>query len=128
MQSMTVDKREMEGLIKGERSAVETYRQVLEKYGTDPRLDKLREFSVDHKNAVRDLTAGAKVHDVDIPETSGAWGSWAKIFTGAAKKVGEPTALKALRDGEEHGLKLYQDALEKKSSIINCAAKVAIAK
>lgn len=40
---------------------------------------------------------------------SGAWGTYAKAVTGAAKIFGDKSALKALKEGEEHGLKQYKD-------------------
>lgn len=113
MKSAKIDTSEMKDLIKGERSAVETYRQVFEKYGKDSKIDRLRHFSADHKRAVRELMNDASMHDVDVPESSGAWGSWAKLVTGTAKTMGEEMALRALKEGEEHGLKLYEDALKK---------------
>ena len=40
---------------------------------------------------------------------SGAWGEWAKLVMGTAKLLGDKAALKALKEGEESGLKEYQD-------------------
>ena len=42
---------------------------------------------------------------------SGAWGAWAKTVEGAAKIFGNAAAVKALKEGEEHGVKSYEDAL-----------------
>ncbi|MEE2672080.1 MAG: DUF2383 domain-containing protein [Bdellovibrionota bacterium] len=108
-----IDKSEVKDLIKGERSAVETYRQVFEKYGTDSTLDELRGFSADHKAAVRELLSHGESLQTDTPDSSGAWGSWAGLVTGVAKTFGEKAALKALKEGEEHGLKQYESALDK---------------
>lgn len=47
--------------------------------------------------------AETPVHD------SGAWGEWAKLVMGTAKLLGDKAALKALKEGEESGLKEYQD-------------------
>ena len=49
---------------------------------------------------------------ISFSSDSGAWGSWAKVVTGSAKMLGEKAALKALKEGEEHGLKQYKDALD----------------
>ena len=102
-------------IIKGERAAVETYGQVFEKYGTDSQLDKLRYFSKDHKDAVRKLDSIARENNIEVPESSGAWGSWSSLVTGTAKVFGEKAALKALKEGEEHGLKEYEDLLSETS-------------
>ncbi|MBC97013.1 MAG: hypothetical protein CME63_04650 [Halobacteriovoraceae bacterium] len=102
-------------IIKGERAAVETYGQVFEKYGADSQIDKLRYFSKDHKEAVMELNNIARQNNIEIPESSGAWGSWSKLVTGTAKMLGEKSALKALKEGEEHGLKEYEDLLSSSS-------------
>ena len=39
---------------------------------------------------------------------------------GTAKLLGDAAALKALKEGEEHGLKDYQDALEDKNLPADC--------
>ncbi len=102
----------IQDIIKGERAAVETYGQVFEKYGADSQLDKLRYFSKDHKEAVLALNKIAKENSIEVPESSGAWGTWSNLVTGTAKVFGEKAALKALKEGEEHGLKEYEELLE----------------
>jgi len=44
---------------------------------------------------------------------SGAWGAFARLFEGGATAFGEKAAVAALEEGEDHGLKLYRDDLEK---------------
>jgi uncharacterized protein (TIGR02284 family) len=44
--------------------------------------------------------------------TSGIWGTWAQIVTKAASLLSDNLALKALKEGEEHGLKEYEEALD----------------
>jgi len=45
-------------------------------------------------------------------QDSGAWGTWSKIVMGTAKLMGDKAALKALKEGEESGLKDYQEVLQ----------------
>jgi hypothetical protein len=45
-------------------------------------------------------------------DSSGAWGAWAKTVQGTANLLGDNTALKSLKEGEEHGLKDYQEAVD----------------
>ena len=45
--------------------------------------------------------------------SSGAWGSFAKLAEGSAKVFGEKAAIAALEEGEDHGLKLYLNDIEK---------------
>jgi uncharacterized protein (TIGR02284 family) len=99
-------------LLRGEISAVETYRQALEKVGDEPGSDKLRTALEDHKQAVTTLTAEVKRLG-GVPSTdSGAWGAWAQTVTASAKILGDEAALKALKEGEEHGIKEYKEVLE----------------
>ena len=65
----------------------------------------------EHEEAMRELRGF--VAPTEREEDSGAWGGFAKMVTGAAKLVGYKATLKALKEGEEHGLKEYEDALQK---------------
>ncbi len=49
----------------------------------------------------------------DAEERSGAWGAFANLVEGSAKVFGEKAAISALEAGEDHGLKLYRDEMEK---------------
>jgi hypothetical protein len=44
---------------------------------------------------------------------SGAWGAFARLVEGGAKAFGEHAAIAALEEGEDHGLKLYRNDLDK---------------
>ena len=46
---------------------------------------------------------------------SGAWGTWSQTVMGTAKLFGDKAALKALKEGEESGLKDYRDLLDNAS-------------
>lgn len=107
-------------LIRGERSAVETYQQAFEKVGGDPRVRELRPMVSDHEQAIRLLTD--KVHSCggEASTDSGAWGTWAETVMGTAKLFGDKAALSALKRGEEHGLKQYQDALQDEALDDSC--------
>lgn len=107
--SKSVD--ELNSVLRGELSAIETYNQVLEKFGREPQASTLRAFLEDHQATATDL----KDHITKLggqPSTdSGAWGEWAKAVTGTAKLFGDAIALTALKKGEEHGLKEHQDLI-----------------
>jgi len=71
----------------------------------------LRTIESDHEDAVTRLRQAVQT-DGEAPDTSsGPWGTWAKVVTGAAKLVSESAVLKVLKVGEEHGLKEYEEAL-----------------
>lgn len=42
---------------------------------------------------------------------SGIWGAFAKAVQAGANLLGDPIAIAALEEGEDHGLALYRDAL-----------------
>src|SRR5215211_4921277 len=98
--------------LRGELSAIQTYQQTLEKnrpqYGQDVKFQQLAEILKDHEQAasrVRDLIqrmGGTPADD------SGAWGTWSKTVLGAANLFGDKAALKALKEGEESGVKSYE--------------------
>lgn len=106
----TIDK--LNSLLRGEMSAVETYRQALEKVSNEPGSEKVREMSSNHKKAVDELKSEIARLGGKPSTDSGAWGSFAKSVEGTAKVFGNTAALKALKEGEEHGLDEYQEALK----------------
>lgn len=101
----------LNALLEGEISSVETYQQALEKVGDDPEAAKLREIHQDHTEAVAKLRDHVVRHGGEPSEDSGAWGAFAKTIEGAAKLLGNATAIRALKQGEEKGLRDYDDAL-----------------
>jgi hypothetical protein len=98
-------------LLRGELSAVETYEQALEKFAGSPETHTLQAILADHEDSVfllRDhLTQMGATPDSD----SGPWGSFAKAVEGTAKLLGESAALQALKEGEQHGINEYEEAL-----------------
>ena len=116
----TTDVAALDSLLRGEMSAIETYRQAREKYGNDPGFQSLQSFQVDHRDAADQLWHHIERFGGKPSEGSGAWGTWAKAVEGTAKLFGNAAALKALKEGEEHGLKEYQSALENKDLAPEC--------
>ncbi len=109
------DSKAVEGLnelLRGERSAVETYQQAMTKVGKEAGADSLKTALDNHKTAVADISSEIVKLGGKPVEGSGAWGAWASTVTGTAKLFGDSAALKALKEGEEHGVKDYQEILE----------------
>ena len=48
----------------------------------------------------------------EASDSSGAWGTWAQIVQGTMNLFGDKSALKALKEGEEHGLKDYEEGID----------------
>jgi len=116
----TTDVTALNSLLRGEMSAIETYRQALEKAGSEPGAQDLHTFAKEHRDAADQLWHHVEQHGGKPSEGSGAWGAWAKAVEGTAKLFGNAAALKALKDGEEHGLKEYEGALENKDMAPEC--------
>lgn len=103
---------EIEEILRGEMSAAEAYRQVMESLNKDPEVQRLRTFLEDHNKAV-DYWKTQIASDRTIEEGgSGVWGKAVKTFVGASKLFGNSSALGALREGEEYGLSEYKDLLK----------------
>ena len=108
---------QLNSLLRGEISAVETYKMAIEKV-TDSdqvsmdRVSMLREIQTEHGQAAQLLRERVRSLGGDSSESSGAWGAWAQTVQGTANLFGDAAALKSLKEGEEHGLKDYQEALD----------------
>ena len=105
---------QLNSLLRGELSAIETYEQALRKLdgpGTDF-ADQLVHFAAEHSKTVDALKGRVTVMGGECATSSGVWGAWAKVVQGSTRIFGDGSAIKALKEGEEHGLKDYQDALE----------------
>ncbi len=114
----TTDVDALNSLLRGEMSAIETYRQALAK--AESGTGDLQRFAKDHRDAADQLWQHVERHGGKPSEGSGAWGSWAQAVEGTAKLFGTAAALKALKEGEEHGLKEYESALENKEMAPEC--------
>jgi len=110
----------LNSLLRGEMSAIETYRQAIEKFSSEPGIEPLQSFRKDHRDAADALWHHIERHGGKPSEDSGPWGTFAKAVEGAAKLLGNAAALKALKEGEEHGLKDYQDALDSGNLPADC--------
>ena len=121
MQATTTDVSALDSLLRGEMSALETHRQAREKLGEESRLGaELLPIQLDHRDAADALWHHIEQHGGKPSEGSGVWGAFAKLVEGTAELLGEAAVLKALKEGEEHGLKDYQDALEDKDLPADC--------
>jgi uncharacterized protein (TIGR02284 family) len=109
--------RQLNSLLRGEISAVETYRQAIDKVADSDRaaangVGLLREIESEHTRAAAALRDRIEQLGGEPSETSGAWGAWAQVVQGTANLFGDTSALKTLKEGEEHGLKDYEEAVD----------------
>jgi uncharacterized protein (TIGR02284 family) len=107
-------------LLRGELAATETYQQALSKVGTESGAADLRRIHDEHRGAANTLRQHIHQHGGKSDQGSGAWGTWAKAVEGTAKAFGNTAALKALKEGEEHGIKSYEDTLKDENVLTDC--------
>jgi hypothetical protein len=94
-------------------SAVETYRQAIDKLSNSPTVGQLEDCRRSHEKRIAKLREQVARLGGQPAKESGAWGAFARLFEGGAKAFGERAAVAALEEGEDHGLKLYRGDLEK---------------
>lgn len=119
MQSPTNSADKLNGLLKGEISAVETYGQALEKI-TDPgiriELEEVQQCHLDRVEILKETVANMGQQPA---EKAGAWGALAKLIEGGAKLFGDKAAIGVLEEGEDKGLEDYRKLLEEADPTIH---------
>ena len=107
-------------LLRGEISAIETYTQAIYKFSSEPVVALLEGMRHEHIISANRLRENVREMEGTPSNDSGAWGVWAMAVEGAAKLMGNAAALKALQEGEEHGEKEYEEALEDDQVLPGC--------
>lgn len=109
------DVENLNAFLRGERSAVETYKQAIEKIDDSNVTQRLRELCDSHENRMRQLEARIESLGGAPDRSSGPWGSFAKLVQGGANVFGKSAAVSALEEGEDHGQRLYKDHIDELS-------------
>jgi uncharacterized protein (TIGR02284 family) len=109
--------RQLNSLLRGEIAAAETYKMAIDKVAdnggsTIVSAGLLREIQEEHGRAAQGLRDRIRELGGEASDSSGAWGAWAKTVQGTMNFFGDASALKSLKEGEEHGLKDYQEAVD----------------
>ncbi|HYE03922.1 MAG TPA: DUF2383 domain-containing protein [Planctomycetota bacterium] len=100
----------LNSFLRGEISAVETYRQAIQKIGGA--YPQLAECMMSHERRVGMLQDKIRSLGGEPAVGSGMWGAWAKVVQGTADLFGERSAISALETGEDHGRNDYRRELE----------------
>lgn len=107
---------QLNSLLRGEISATETYRMVIESISDSTRyadqMALLRQIQEEHGRAAQSLRDRIRELGGEASDSSGAWGIWAKFTQGTANLFGDAASLKSLKEGEEHGLKDYEASID----------------
>jgi uncharacterized protein (TIGR02284 family) len=111
MASDTIDT--LNSFLRGEISAVETYRQAADKLHDKPEVSTLRECLRSHEQRVSLLTSEIRRQGGEPAQGSSTWGAFAKVVEGGAQLFGAKAAIAALEEGEDHGRDDYKNDLTK---------------
>jgi hypothetical protein len=99
-------------LLRGELSAVESYDRALPAVQDKPglRVD-LQECRASHELRVERIRRAILDRGGEPAHASGAWGAFAKAFSGGARHLGWKPVIFALEEGEDHGLAAYGEEM-----------------
>ncbi len=112
---------QLNALLRGEISAAEAYRHMLDKLADQSHqenLGLLREIQDEHGRACQSLRGRIRELGGQAADSAGVWGVWTSAVQGSMSLLGgDKGGLQALKEGEEHGLKVYRDALAEIDSV-----------
>ena len=105
---------QLNSLLRGEISAVETYSLAIDRVGEGRTSEatQLRAIAQEHGETAQKLREEIRRLGAEADDSSGAWGVYAKAVQGAADLFGDASVHKAQKEGEEHGLEDYREALD----------------
>ena len=115
--------RQLNSFLRGEISAAETYRMAVDKLDQSQKVEAqsnvglLRGIQEEHHRAAESLRERIQALGGEPSDSSGAWGAWATTVQDTMNLLGDTSALKGLKEGEEHGLKDYQAGMDDIDSI-----------
>ncbi len=104
----------LNSLLRGEISAQEAHEKALALAGdmTANEVAELRRISAEHTRTAELLRTEVFRLGGAPDGSAGAWGAFARAFQSSANFLGVSTAFSSLCEGEEHGLREYQESLE----------------
>jgi uncharacterized protein (TIGR02284 family) len=111
MATQTVDT--LNSFLRGEISAVETYRQAIQKLSDTSEVTTLNDCMRSHEERVSLLKNEIRRRGGEPAQGSGVWGTFAKLVEGSATVFGEKAAIAALEEGEDHGRDDYKRDVSK---------------
>ena len=107
---------QLNSFFRGSISATETYKMAIDKAADSDEnagnIGLLRSIQEEHCRAALAVRDRIRELGGEASDSSGAWGAWAKFTQGTANLFGDTSSLKSLKEGEEHGLKDYQEGVD----------------
>jgi bacterioferritin (cytochrome b1) len=110
MNETTIDR--LNDFLRGELSAVETYDLALQQTKHEGFGSTLRQLRDAHERRIGTIRDKILQLGGAPAASSGAWGTFAGVVQAGADLFGNVTAVSTLEEGEDHGLKMYRDALQ----------------
>jgi uncharacterized protein (TIGR02284 family) len=104
---------QLNGFLRGELSAVQTYKQALAKVKDTNAREELETAKRSHETRVDTLRRRIQELGGKPTESSGAWGAFVNVLEKIGSAVGDRPAVAVLEEGEDHGLKDYRVDLTK---------------
>lgn len=101
------DVKSLNTFLKNELSAVETYNQCIKKLDDEKIASGLADLQSSHQRRVQLLRQKIRELGGTPEDTSGMWGSFAKMVEGGARMFGDRSAIAALEEGEDRGRDEY---------------------
>lgn len=104
---------QLNSFLRGEMSAVETYRIALEKLDASSTYrNQLETCRASHLARVTKLQEKIRQLGGKPSDTAGAWGAMVGAIETSAAMLGDKVAVAALEEGEDHGLRDYRIDLD----------------
>ncbi len=104
---------QLNSFLRGEMSAVETYRIALEKLDASSTYrNQLETCRASHLARVNKLQEKIRQLGGKPSENAGAWGTMVGAIESGAVMLGDKVAVAALEEGEDHGLRDYRIDLD----------------
>lgn len=107
-------------LLRDERSAVETYREVLQKFPNEPGIHEFAALLDDHKIAIRDLELQVLYMGGEPARRSHEWNRIHSSIKNSGDLFGDDSVVKALRTAEERILNDYRQTIDDENLLPEC--------
>lgn len=114
----------LNGLLRGELAATETYQQALQRVDNEHGASQLALIRDEHSEAVSLLRKHIREFGGDPETSSGTWGTFAKAIEGTAQLFGNAAALAALKQGEEAGIVTYEKVAAEEGLPLACKTMI----
>lgn len=114
----------LNGLLRGELAATETYQQALRQVDNEHGAAQLAQIRDEHSEAVSLLRKHIREFGGDPETSSGTWGTFAKAVEGTAQLFGNAAALATLKQGEEAGISNYERAVAEEELPLACKTMI----